>query len=179
MLTCCTLLLSGCALIDDNNDSFIRQTFLFEIEHRNYAWGHAWYGLYVDNEGTVYTYTLDASTRWEPASPDAFTGRELRDKFSHGREAIGSIDRATLLARMALISSAADGPLADPVDRCRDAGETAFKAFLYNARTDRYTPVLLRQEGDWAQKNRSPSADSLTTWLKTLDERFSYSFCAP
>lgn len=177
----CALLGFGCELTAGEEAPALDQTYLFEIEYINHAWGRFWYGTYVDNQGRVYRYALGSEDAWRPVRGDAFTEAELRRKYSHGDSLLGTVTLSTLRDRAAMIPAAADGALSEPVYPCRDAGTITFRTFLYDADARLYRPVLLYQAGDEARQNRARSARLLTGWLQTLDDRFTDAdaFCAP
>lgn len=173
------LLIAGCELTSSDDALSEQQRFLFQVEYVNYAWGAAWNGLYVDHVGRIYTYDLAGET-WTPQQEASFTTEELLEKYNHNKERIDTLDPAVLAQQRALIPAAGIGTLTEPTPRCADFGILTFSAFTYDARTDRYTPVLLRQEGDMARTNTSNSAALLVAWLKTLDdERFDNEYCLP
>ncbi|MFQ5568689.1 MAG: hypothetical protein ACE5G0_03380 [Rhodothermales bacterium] len=172
------LLLSGCDASSPGSDPPIVQTILFEVEYVNFAWVPTWQGLYIDRQGSVYRYDLsDEDTM--PVPRETYTEEELLEKYSHHKERIGQVDAEVLATHYALIRAAGEGALSEPVYRCADAGVVAFRAFRYDATTEHYTPVLLQQEGDVAQANRSASAQALVSWLRTVDEQFSNPLCPP
>jgi hypothetical protein len=173
------LLIAGCELTSSDDALSDQQMFLFQVEYVNYAWGAAWNGLYVDHVGRIYTYDLSGES-WTPQSETSFTTEELLAKYTHNKERIDTLDPADLAEQRALIPAAGAGILTEPTPRCADFGTLTFSAFTYDARTDRYTPVLLQQEGDMARTNTSNSAALLVTWLKTLDDaRFDNEYCLP
>ena len=176
-LALCALLLLSCEIIS-GDDGPGPQQYLFEVEHANAAWARIRIGLYVDNQGRIYHYNL-SGIPWKTKSRDHFTEAELWEKYNHKKEQIGTVDRAVLEQMTALIRPASEGALSEPVFRCYDAGVTHFRAYLYDPRGGHYTPVLLQEEGDAAQKNLSASAQTLLTWLKSLDERFDNDYCLP
>jgi len=143
-----------------------RQKFLFEVAYANYAWGRQIRGFYVDRDGKLYSYDHSLAD-WQPKDPDAVTGTELQEKFKN-RKQVGNVDLDTLREMAALIASAAQGDLSDPVSVCRDAGTHRYLAYVRDPDADVYRPVLLYQSGDFAQKNLSDDAKTLYEWLFTL-----------
>ena len=70
---------------------------------------------------------------------------------------------------IALIENAAQGRLSEPVSGCADAGITTYLAYQFDRDGGTYRPVLLYQAGDWAQKNLSDEATTLSEWLFTFE----------
>lgn len=178
VLSLATLIFYGCELTSSDKDLFDHQKYLFEIEYINHAWGRVWTGLYVDDLGRIFSYDL-SDTTWDHQSDTSFSAAELMDKYSHDNKRIGTIDPGVLAQQRVLIRGASEGNLTEPVGRCADFGVVTYSAFLYDAQKDRYTPVLLQQEGDLARKNDANGAALLVSWLKTLDERFDNAYCLP
>ena len=65
------------------------------------------------------------------------------------------------------IEEAAGGPYGPRRSVARDKG-----AFTVTCYTPEGRPVLITEDGDWQQENRSPAALELRAWLETLDPRF-------
>lgn len=174
------LVLAGCQLlIDSDSDAeAVKQKVLFEIQYINHAWGFVHHGVYVDRTGAVYRYDREGEP-WRAERDSSFTEAELLDKYSRGRERIGQIDTETLSERVTWIDAAAGGRLTAPDFVCNDAGVLSFLAYQYDAETQRYTPVILRQSGDLFRENTSSRAEQLVTWLRTLDGRFAQDICVP
>lgn len=170
--------LAGCTLSStDEGDTPIDQEFLFEVEYVNFAWGLTWKGFYVDHDGDVWTYELDAP--WPHADASSYTAQELLEKYEAGRVKVAHVDGDRLRRMFDLVDDAARGTLTDPVNRCADAGEVSFRAWSSDTATERYRPVLLRQEGDWARENTSAAARELYSWLKSLVPGFGLMGCEP
>jgi len=153
------------------------QEFLFEVEYVNYAWGFVWKGFHVDRDGGVRTYQL--GTTWPHAGDASFSPEALTEKYDEQRERISTVALDELRERVASIPDAAAGPLADPVQRCADAGTVTFTAWTFDSGTKRYAPVLLRMNGDVARENHSSAANALYGWLAALVPGFGLGGCEP
>lgn len=154
--------------------------FLFEVESVNFAWGARQAGAYVDREGVVWSYRVDAPRPAEEREErEAWTAEELRAKYAQNRERIATVPPEEVARMAALVADAADGPLGEPVQRCNDAGVVSFRAWRYDASSDLYRPVLLRAEGDRARANRSDAAETLVGWLRTTTGERGVPPCAP
>ena len=163
---------------DSPSDIQIAQKILFEISYVNFAWGYVCRGLYVDNEGYVYTYD-HSDERWIPGNEDFFTEKQLFDKYSHNPTLVDSVSMDTLGAMFELILPASNGALSVRVNACADIGGQSYTAFVADDKSSKYYPVLLYQAGDWARKNLSDEARQLFEWLQTLnDGQYSNPACA-
>ena len=112
--------LSACGNPPTDTMDSIEQSYLFEIEYVNHAWGLAWNGLVIDRSGDIYAYDHSHEI-WEPSSEDSYTETELDDKYDHESRYIGRIDEATIVLQFSRISSVGDHFL-NPHRSCADAG---------------------------------------------------------
>lgn len=178
LIICLLMLYQGCITSPETpNKSSIEQRFLFEVMYSNYAWGFQLRGMSIDNQGRVYQYD-HSHEAWQPSNPGYYTEEELRRKFESNKEFVETVDDEVLQEMYALIKPASEGSLSKPVNRCADAGTTAYLAYLFDSKANAYKPVLLYQAGDWAQKNLSGSARVLYEWLFTF-EGWSPGGCPP
>jgi hypothetical protein len=144
----------------------ITQTYLFEVEHVNHAWGMQWHGLVIDREGNINAYD-HSNELWSPVEDDSYSETELQDKYEHVSRYVGRIDEATVVHQFNRIAGVPD-QLSEPQYPCRDAGGLTYRAFRYETATGRYLPLLLRQEGDVVRENTSDEAEELAAWLRNL-----------
>ncbi len=165
LLLCC----SGCLVTPETfSGSLPTQHFYFEMSYTNAAWGNQHHGVYIDWQGEVYAYDHNHAL-WKPADPSAYTEEELRQKFARTTARLGTVE-ASLFRRMAaLIAGAETGQYSSLVNDCRDAGRTTYVAYQFDRSRETYRPVLLYQAGDWAQKNLSEEARTLSGWLFTFE----------
>ncbi len=149
----------------------IKQKFLCESSHTNFAWGFSHHGIYVDNQGNVYKFDYGTNAEpWPlvPVPPDSVTEQALEERYSHGRKLIGKIDSKDLLEKYRLIAPASKGQYSKHVQQGADQGGNAEICYLYDEATGRYTDIELREQGDWSYENLSPEAKQLAEWLKSL-----------
>jgi len=163
----------------------IEQTYLFEVEHVNFAWGLTWRGLVIDRDGNINAYDHGHEV-WDLAANDFYTEAELEDKYEHGARYVARIDEATVVQQYNKLLGIAE-QLSAPQYPCADAGAFTYRAFVYESTTRRYRPILLRQEGDVALENTAGEAEALAGWLRNLVsalddagiEPFDEGFCTP
>lgn len=151
-------------------------TYVFEVEHVNYAWGARREGFHVDADGTVWRYKGTPGAGEDRGGP--VSGSALAAKYAAGREPLRDVGAAEVARRAAEIGTA-EGALDEPLHPCADFGTITFRAYRHDAATDTYRPVLLHQAGDVAVANRAPAALALTAWLRSLDPRFGANDCEP
>jgi len=145
----------------------ILQNILFEVCHVNEAWGHTFEGFYVDKTGNAYSYSdvpLPGAS-WD----ETHTEETLQFRHSYNQQLIGTIDLNTLYEKYQLIQPASEGELSDRVIACMDYGQQYYVAYQYDSDSGTYTPVLLHDAGDYAQKNFAEEAEQLFEWLQTID----------
>ncbi|MDD5773146.1 MAG: hypothetical protein PHX78_06735 [bacterium] len=164
----------GCNMPWDNSVSAIesndlKQKFLFELEHINFAWGYNHYGFYIDNEGSIYSYQYSKNDKKFDFNENKFyTEEELSEKYSHLKKLIKVIDIKILNEKSKLIESASKGNYSERVGMGADQGGTDYIAYLFDPKINKYKVVELCVEGDWSYFNLSDSAKDLTSWLKNI-----------
>ena len=140
---------------------------LLEIEYVNYAWGQVFFGYVIDGDGEVFKYDRKGAP-WRPASKSSYTAAELADKFSLNRQLVTDRNDGEAREAASRIHSLAS-VLSQPKSQCADAGVLTYRAYKYDPVVARYTPVLLRAEGDHAQVNTSAEAQQLIAYIRSLD----------
>lgn len=152
---------------------------LFEIEYSNYAFTPVWKGFYVDAMGVVWSYDR-SDERPDPAGErHELTHDELMLKYSPRRERVRETPLTEIIGLFDMIPAAGRGRVTAPVTRCADAGVLSFRAFYFDMATQRYTPIVLRREGDVIQTNTSVEAGRIYTWLNALELVQHISGCEP
>ncbi len=160
-------LLSNSCIFDSEDSS--TQTYLFEVEYINFAWGYQHGGFYIDKTGNVFRYKYGLNDDpWKPASYDHFSGDELAEKYRHSKTLCDKIDHNTLQKQRRLIFSAAEGSYSDSTNVGNDGGGLSYIGYIYESESDSYRPIILELKGDWEYKNESEAAKSMVTWLKTV-----------
>jgi hypothetical protein len=152
------------------------QRILFEVSYENHAWGSALKGLFITVDGAVYSYDYYASAEagsYPPAVIFPATEQEIASRYGATPQRTSSVPVGELLARHALVESAAWGVLLKEYT-CDDAGETSYVGYLYDSATARYTRVILGIDGDMAARNVSAAAGELMSWLRQFGVE---SFC--
>jgi hypothetical protein len=148
------------------------QRYLFEMTRENFAWGATLKGAYVTADGNVYRYDYYGSNAQAGCCPfhDAVPGmteQQVTEKYGSGPQLVATVDRATLLAKYALVGPSRGGMLLRQ-SFCADYGQERAVAWIYDSTAARYTPVVLAAEGDTAVRNTAPEADALAAWMRSL-----------
>jgi hypothetical protein len=168
VLAVLAVLLAACAEPERDSPTTLRQTILFEVERIDFNRTPVLSGFYVDREGRVVAWERSHTLSHQPDA-ESYTETELREKYGYAERVLGYVRMNSLRARAELIPAASRGQFRAAGDLCRGKGGIAYRAFLFDDATGRYTPVLLRREGHGSRANNSTSAVALQRWLASLD----------
>jgi hypothetical protein len=148
---------------------------VFDCYHINYAWGFSLSGRFIDQDGTVYTYTKPKKAWMSRAihedGADYLHDADLQTKLTERTKA-GSIDASILQQKMGLVDAAAKGKVVPLDGGARDAGSSSCHAYIYDANKARYRDINLGSDNgvnDVRLKNDSPQAQELLQWLATIN----------
>jgi len=159
-------LISGCGLFE-SEDKSITQEFLFEIQYVNFAWGFSHSGTYIDNKGNVYNFKFDSSKQFISHKKEWYTESELKGKYSINKKFVKRIDIDTIERKKELIKSAIQGSYSDTLDTGADMGKLTYSCYMIE--NNMYRKIILKAEGDMTYQIKTPGADSLIIWLKTIN----------
>ncbi len=145
---------------------------MFAITSTNWAKGFHHSGCYIDESGSVDTFTYSQSDSIYTFAEDSVISisemsRMLQPAQSSGRQ----IEPSLLDSMIALAREAAVGPLSPEVPVCCDYGTLTYSVYIHDSSVDAYQEVLLYQAGNFARVNQSQAAQKLTVWLMSLDGR--------
>jgi len=169
VLLCSALILPCNQSQPSLSGQIMKQKFLFERSYTNFAWGYQHAGIYLDNQGNVYSYAYQMGEKpWSPQQADSFTEPELEERYSHGRKLVRTIDSKELLEKYRLIGQASKGQYSKRLQRGADQGAYVSSCYVYDEATGRYKEIELRVKGDWNYENLSPAARELAEWLESL-----------
>jgi len=149
---------------------------LLEIEVVNYAWTPTFFGFVVESDGRVFRYDRRGAS-WE--AQDVYSPDELDRKFGSNRELVTMRPLGEVSNVAEKIRDLPSRNDSQRVGRCADAGALTYHAYKYNSHIERYVPVLLRVEGDWAQLNRQPIAQELIAYIRSLQLVQEFLGCDP
>jgi hypothetical protein len=149
------------------------QIVLVEHEYENYAWGYQHRGTVVFADGSVVAYAWDRDEKpYESSGSTTISIAELSAKYDHGRHRVGSVGADTVALIERLSAAAAHGDLTERAMTGADMGETTRTAYLFDETAEKYTPVVLRVDGDWSYRNTSSQAAQLAELVDAIAERY-------
>ena len=137
---------------------------LLEIEYINYAWTPTYKGFFIDGSGDIYSYDREGA-QWAHENASSVTEAQLMSKYLK-RTLVSTRDSAELPTVAARIAQINANQVTPQKSECADAGVLKYKAYKYD--DGRYTPVLLRAQGDHAQQNTSSAAQELIAYVRSL-----------
>lgn len=142
------------------------QHILFEVTYENYAWAPSLNGVFITDDGSVYSFDYfagDAGAQ-PPSITYPATEQQIRSRYGAHPKKTGSIPMKELLSHFAKVEAAASGVLLRQY-LCADAGEITSIGYLYDPSTAGYTQVILGMDGDQSGLNLAPAAQDLVKWL--------------
>lgn len=140
---------------------------IFETEYINFAWGLAYQGKEIDQEGNIYTYDPGKDSASVLFHADGYYSQvELVSKFSHHKLFIGTVAADSLGWIRNLASTITMNEYSDTMRIGADMGSVTFSVYLYRASVGKYQRISLKVEGDVAYFNKSESAIALADWMK-------------
>lgn len=172
------LLVAGVAGCSEPSGLSEAERVLLEVEYINRATSVTYFGFHIDGSGSIYRYDRNA-TPWARQDSTAHTPAELSSKYVPINNLMFTRPRAEVRALIPTIEAAASGSLSTPTMPCTDVGTLKYLGYTYDAETDRYTTVLLRAEGDFAQVNTSAAAQELIAYIRSLTLLPELSGCDP
>ncbi len=142
---------------------------IFEIEYTNCAWGFAYEGKVVLDDGNLYSYNPGRDTATVlHHSDERYTETELTSKYSHHKVFIRAVSPDTLLLMRQLASAVTVGEYSDTTGVGADMGALLYSVYEYQSDTDRFQKKILRLDGDWTFYNQSYAAVPLTNLMRRL-----------
>ena len=146
----------------------LRQRFVCDSGHTNFAWGYQHSGIYVDRDGAVYRFAVRTNRFPRLLQTPDLTEAEMDEKYGSERKLIRTLPTDEVRAMYDLIPGAAKGALSKRVPRGMDMGASVSACYLFDATSKRYRKVELDVTGDWEYRNLAPEARKLAAWLASL-----------
>jgi hypothetical protein len=161
------LLLLSCrdsSVNDQSQDDYI---VFFETECINFAWGFAYEGVMIEQDGSIYSYNPAKDTASILYNSDGYYAeQELRSKYKHSKTYLGKVPEDTLKWSHDLATKVTINDFSDTTRVGADMGSTEYSVYIYRSQNSRYQKILLRVEGNPAFYNKSESAIALVKWMK-------------
>ncbi len=142
---------------------------LFESYQVDMTWGYQLSGLYIEKDGSVWTYA-QSGTPWYPEhlKPNELFARDLVTKHKDARQ-VGQVDPVQLRDMAQMIKPAARGPIAHAAgSNFGDGGLDV--GYLYDPETSIYYEVILAGRGNRVATNRAPEAQILRDYLQHVKQ---------
>ena len=158
----------GCEEKDDTNVyPHPNQLILFQVEHTNNAWGYSHDGILIDSAGNVGYFKYPSN--WNSIDSAGYISEEgMIENTIHLDSIYFNLDKNQVFKNFNLVRSVGEGELTEQTNYAYDMGETIYSAFLFDSKSRKYKHVLIQQYGDWSRFNKSPDADQLMIWLKSI-----------
>ena len=142
---------------------------IFETEYFNWAWGYAYQGTVVFEDGSLYSYNPGQdSMAVLYHSNDRYAPSELNSKYAHRKLFIRTISSDTLLLMRQLASGVNLSSFSDTTRVGADMGSYAYSVYRFNSDSAQYHNLVLRVDGDWTFYNRSAAAVALVSLMQRL-----------
>lgn len=148
------------------------QKYLFDVYHVNNAWGFALKGMYIDNCGDIYSYSISPN---DHVSQDSIKllqrqGAILKEsdlilKYSFKKEFVKNIDPSLVRKRLADLYRVPLNAMSDTLGTGADMGSYIHCGYRYNGQDKTYERVDLKVTGDISYYNTSDMAKGLVIWL--------------
>lgn len=150
-----------------------KQKILFEVHYTNWAWGYQNNGFLIDSLGYVSAFDLSKKTiEWNSPDSTGYISKEKMDQnLSFCDSVITQISSDSLSHYVGKIWEASKGKLSKPEMQMADFGEISYYAYIFDANTNRYKRVTIKQFGDWMINNSSSEAEEIYNWLNRIERR--------
>ncbi len=154
----------------------INQQVLFHFSYDNYAWGHTYFGWYIDDMGNVWH--LKETNHWWAEQMNTilseskslfYDSDSINQFYKTCRDTIlAVINLDSLNFYYQLIDEASNGPYSEPKNVGADIGSIIYGCLYYNKRDNKYKKVILSCSGDWVVNNLDSCAIKIDKWLKRI-----------
>lgn len=145
---------------------------LFIYEYQNMAWGIAHSGWMIDSAGNVHCFNLPEN--WNPIDNEGTISKaDLDANLNQTYAKCLRLDKTVVESKSMLIQKAAEGSLINLDIYMADAGISRYFAFTFDKSSQTYTPILLKQVGDFSIKNSATEAEQLYEWLDGIHQTIS------
>lgn len=155
----------------------VRDGAMFEVSFSNWAWIYHCHGLFIEADGTLWSYTYSP----EKPQPHAEHGQkhtlaELRARHADApqRRKVGRLTPAEMAGLRSLSAEALKAPMGSPVHVSCDAGSSIFYCHVPDAPSpakagaELWHTHILAVQGDMSNCRTSPAASALFTKLRDL-----------
>ena len=144
-------------------------TMVFEMEYVNRAWGFAYHGTMIDQDGGMYSYNPGKDIDSVLYHADGYySAQELYSKYQHGKTYLRRIPGDTVEWSRDLACRVILNNFSDTLRVGADMGSLNYSVYVYRKEYAKYQKVILKVEGDFVFYNTSESAVALVAWMKNV-----------
>lgn len=162
-----SIVISSCEGIFGSDGEIPDQVVLFQYTYINHAWGYQHHGWLIDSTGEARCFEQPEAWNF-PDSSGTIGFEEMMANLSMADSSCFIVSSAELERYAGKIEDASDGELTIPENVMADAGISGYYAWAYNATTETYQRILLKEQGDWETENRSAAARAIVEWLEEI-----------
>jgi hypothetical protein len=156
--------------------SIMNQKVIFHFSYDNYAWGHSYYGWYIDNSGNIWR--MNKVNHWWEEEMNVIRNENkiiyydsdtLNQFYEECRDTIiATLNIDSLNYYSNLIKPASYGEYSEPTSGGNDIGSIIYGCLYYDKQMNKYRKIILSVDGDWVFKNLNSQAIKIDIWLKNL-----------
>jgi len=175
LLAMVVLSLPGCET-DRPEDVLTDQKILFHYSYENWAWGHQFYGWYIDNLGQVWS--TKSPIHWcdevmnvvSMKNEDIWIDREhTENTYENSKDSLLMIlDLDEMEDRYKLIGTLVNSEYTHPVNTGCDMGSAIYGCLYYDPGQDMYKRIILKAWGDWSFMLPDSTSTILIEWFDSL-----------
>jgi hypothetical protein len=142
---------------------------IFETEYVNWAWGYAYRGTVVFEDGSLFSYDAgNDSVAVLHHADNRYTRDELTAKYARHTVFIRTVASDTVRLMQELASEVVPGHFSDTLSMGVDAGTWKYSVYLFQSASARFEESVLQVEGDIAFQNSSQAATALASVMHRL-----------
>lgn len=162
-----SVVMSSCEGIFGSDEEIPDQVVLFQYAYINHAWGYQHQGWLIDSSGEVHCFEQPEAWHF-PDSTGTLGNEEMMLNLSMADSSCFVVSMDDLELYGGKIATASKGELTDPENVMADAGISGYYVWVYNASTETYHRILLKEKGDWETENQSAAAGAIVEWMEEV-----------
>lgn len=171
ILSLCLVLL-GCDIFESDPPE---QKYIFDVYYVNYAWGFTMRGIYIDNNGDMFSYQVSPTDTVSRDSLRMFhryglniKERDLDMKFSFNKNIIKNIGSTIAIKKLGDLYNVPLNAYSDTLGTGADMGAYVYSGYIFDIKSNTYREVELKVSGDVSYYNTSNNATELVSWLSSI-----------
>jgi len=160
------LFLTGCKKEFSISD---KQGILFQFEYINYAWGYQHHGYFIDNKGSVLTYSNPEEWNF-PQTDLTISEEEISENLTKCLDINVSVPQSEILKYSNYIKNIASSKVTALKNVAADAGSSEYICYQFSESTHTYKGYLIKMEGDFTCENLNFYSKKVVTWMKDINK---------